>query len=333
MSVSRRKKKRGGKRTLTLENDESFDKLTTPTTPQPNRKTNYGKIQHNPNTNHHPLPTPHPHPPPKTISLRNAALLTAAFALLLWLIHFVDALLLPTAIKPGVYPRTIAGLVGIPLAPLVHGSFEHLISNTLPLLLLGTGMLFLYPRASQFALPFLHLAPGVGVWLFARDAYHLGASGLVYGMMFFLLVVGMLRKDRGSVGFSTAVLFLYSGMLIGLLPEDSGISFEYHLFGALAGAACAFALRAHDPQPPAEKYDWEDDDSEDPVIGDQWRLPVAAPAESPPPYDDDSHDDELEPYYMDEEDALLDPEWYEEGADDGDINGNENENETPGEEK
>lgn len=241
---------------------------------------------------------------PKGVSLRAAALLATAFTLLLWLIHLVDALLLPAAVKPGVYPRTAAGLIGIPLAPLVHGSFEHLISNTLPLLLLGSGMLFLYPRASKLALPLLLLAPGAGVWLFARDAYHFGASGLVYGMMFFLLVVGMLRKDRGSVGFSTAVLFLYSGMLIGLLPEDSGISFEYHLFGALAGAACAFALRARDPQTPAEKYDWEDEDEDDPLIGDQWRLPAETEAETTP--------DEL--YYMDEEDALLDPEWYDEMA-------------------
>ncbi len=194
---------------------------------------------------------------------------------MLWLIHLVDAFILPAAVKPGVYPRTAAGLIGILLGPLVHGSFEHLISNTLPLLLLGSGLLFLYPRAAKIALPLLYLVPGIGVWLFARGAYHLGASGLSYGMMFFLLVVGMLRKDRGSVGFSMVVLFLYSSMLIGLLPEDSGISFEYHLFGALTGVACAFALRHRDPPMRAVKYDWEeeDEDLEDPVIGDQWREP------------------------------------------------------------
>ena len=226
------------------------------------------------------------HPPTakRIISLRNAALPAVAFALLLWLIHLLDALVLPAAIKPGIYPRTVAGLIGIPLAPLVHGSFEHLISNTLPLLLLTTGVIFLYPKSSRIALPFLYLVPGIGVWLFARSAYHLGASGLSYSMMFFLLVIGMLRKDRGSVAFSMVVLFLYGGMLLGLLPEDSGISFEYHLFGALTGAACAFALRNRDPEPLVAKYDWEDqdEDQEDPIIGDQWRLPEGQPPEQDP---------------------------------------------------
>lgn len=216
-----------------------------------------------------------PHQTARIIPLRNAALLATAFTLMLWLIHLIDAFVLPAVAKPGVYPRTQAGLIGILLAPLVHDSFEHLISNTLPLLLLGTGMIFLYPKSSKIALPFLYIAPGLGVWLFARSAYHLGASGLSYGIMFFVLIIGMLRKDRGSVAFSMIVLFLYGGMLLGLLPEDSDISFEYHLFGALTGAACAFALRGCDPQPPPAKYDWEDEDDDlgDPVIGDQWRLP------------------------------------------------------------
>ncbi|MDD9811965.1 MAG: rhomboid family intramembrane serine protease [Gammaproteobacteria bacterium] len=247
--------------------------------------------------------------------LRHAILLTAGFTLLLWLLHIVDAQLLPADIKPGVYPRRAAGLIGIPLAPLVHGSFGHLISNTLPLLMLGSGLLCFYPRAARLALPLLYLAPGVGVWLFARDAYHIGASGLTYGLMFFLLFIGLLRKDRASAGFSAVILFLYSGMLAGLLPEDSDISFEYHLFGALTGAASAFALRARDPQLPAEKYDWEydqRDELDDPIIGDQWRMTddSTADADAPPPDPDDP--DAL--YTMDAEDALLDAEWYEGAA-------------------
>jgi len=253
-----------------------------------------------------PPTTQNPSAAPPGMSLGCAVLLAAGFALLLWAVHLIDALLLPAAVKPGVYPRTAAGLIGIALAPLVHDSFDHLISNTLPVLLLGSSMLFFYPRASRLALPLLYLAPGLGVWLLARDAYHIGASGLTYGMMFFVLVIGMLRKDRTSVGFSTAVLFLYSGMLVGLLPEDSDISFEYHLFGAFAGAACAFALRRRDPQMPARKYHWEEEDHEDPVIGDQWRLAEAAPEQTP------ARQEMGELYYMDAEDALLDAKWYEE---------------------
>jgi membrane associated rhomboid family serine protease len=195
----------------------------------------------------------------RIVSFRQAVFLAATFTLLLWLVYLVDTLLLPASVKPGIYPRTPVGLIGIVLAPLVHGSFGHLVSNTLPVFLLGAGMIYLYPRSSQLSLPFLYLAPGIGVWLFAREAYHIGASGLSYGMMFFLLVIGMLRKDRASVAFSMVVLFLYGGMLVGLLPDNSGISFEYHLFGALTGAACAFILRNRDPLPTVENYSWEDE--------------------------------------------------------------------------
>lgn len=204
--------------------------------------------------------------------LRYAVLPAAAFTALLWLIHLSNAWL-PAAEHSGIYPRSLHGLPGILLAPLLHASFEHLISNTLPLLLLGGGMLYFYPKAAKFALPVLYALPGAGVWLFARDAWHLGASGLSYGVMFFVLTAGFLRGDKAAAGFSTAVLFLYGGMLLGLLPEDSEVSFEYHLFGALCGLACAFFLHTLDPKPvePAP----EEDEEEDPVIGEQWKRPHA----------------------------------------------------------
>ena len=213
-----------------------------------------------------------PHYP---VPLRLAVLPAAAFTLVLWLVHLTSEFLLPSAASAGIYPRRAEGLPGIFFAPLLHASFDHLISNTLPLLLLGGGMLYFYPRASKIALPFLYLAPGAGVWLFARGAWHLGASGLSYGIMFFVLSAGFLRKDKVAAGFSTAALFLYGGgMLTGLLPEDSGVSFEYHLFGALTGVLCAFALRRRDPLPPPPKSPAENaEEEEDDIIGDQWKLP------------------------------------------------------------
>lgn len=222
---------------------------------------------------HRPRP---PRPQPAApLPLRHALLPALAFTALLWLIHLSAVFILPAAEASGIYPRRADGLPGILLAPLLHASFEHLIANTFPLLVLGGGMIYFYPKAAKIALPFLYLVPGIGVWLFARGAWHLGASGLSYGMMFFVLVTGFLRKDRVAAGFSMAVLFLYGGMLLGLLPDDSGVSFEYHLFGALSGVLCAFALRARDPipPPPAPHEVAEEEEEDDPVIGDQWRLP------------------------------------------------------------
>ncbi|MEA3291770.1 MAG: rhomboid family intramembrane serine protease [Pseudomonadota bacterium] len=213
--------------------------------------------------------------PPEQSFLRQSAIIAIAFTGMLWLLHFLGGFYDFNPADLGIYPRKMEGLIGILSAPLVHGSAEHLLSNTFPLLVLGTGIIYLYPRAARITLPIVYLLPGIGVWLFARSSRHIGASGFAYGMMFFLLITGMLRKDRVSVGFSLATLLVYGGMLLGLLPDDSHISFEYHLFGALVGAGCAFAFHRLDPLVPEKRYSWEEEieDEIDPVIGDQWRLP------------------------------------------------------------
>lgn len=206
--------------------------------------------------------------------LKRAAGAAALFIAALWVIHGLGALLDITLGVLGVRPGAPAGLHGVLTAPLVHGSARHLLANTPPLLVLGTAMLYGYPRASKIALPLIWLVSGLGVWLFAREATHLGASGLTYGMMFFVFVIGILRRDRPSIALAMIVFFLYGSMVWGVLPLKPGISFEFHLFGALAGIAAAFLLRRRDPLAQRRLYDWEKDPSaggEDPVIGDLWR--------------------------------------------------------------
>src|SRR5690606_21061144 len=109
----------------------------------------------------------------------------------------------------GVEPRRLGGLVGVLSAPLVHASFSHLMSNTLPLALLACLMLYAYPRAARTALPMIWLLAGLGVWLFARSSVHVGMSGINHGLMFFLFLTGMLRRDRLGVAISLVVFFFY----------------------------------------------------------------------------------------------------------------------------
>jgi membrane associated rhomboid family serine protease len=118
------------------------------------------------------------------------------------------------------------------------------------------------------------------VWLFARESYHFGASGLAHGMFFYLFVGGILRRDKRSAALLMLAFYLYGGMLLTILPRDPTVSFESHLFGAMAGALCAYVFRNWDPKPSRQRYHWErqpnEDESmeeEDPVIGDQWRSP------------------------------------------------------------
>lgn len=194
---------------------------------------------------------------------RRIAIGVAIFITALWLVHIVIILSGENSAPLGVRPRSLNGLVGILTAPLIHGSWSHLLSNTLPIFILATALIYSTPRAACFAIPVVWLGSGFGVWLFARQAVHIGASGLIYGMLFYLFIIGMLRRDRQSIALTLLVFFLYGGMIWGVFPQAPGISFEYHLFGAISGGICAFLLRNHDPLPERPRYEWENNSDED----------------------------------------------------------------------
>jgi membrane associated rhomboid family serine protease len=160
----------------------------------------------------------------------------------------------------GIRPRELGGLVGILTAPFAHASFEHLMSNTLPLGLLSALTLYAYPRATRYALPLIWIASGLGVWLWARPSTHVGISGIAHGLMFFVFVMGLLRRDRLGVSLALLVFFLYGGMLMTMLPREVQVSFEYHLAGAIAGVVSALAFFRLDPQPARKRYSWEDEE-------------------------------------------------------------------------
>jgi membrane associated rhomboid family serine protease len=194
--------------------------------------------------------------------LRRSFMLATLFALILWVVKLIEILLGLNFAQYGVYPLRASGLTGIVMAPLIHGSLSHLFSNTAPLLILGTALLYGYPRSAKIAIPVLYLGTGLGVWLFARSAYHIGASGLSFGIMFFILTIGVLRWDKRAIILSMLVFFLYGSMIWGIFPTKPGVSFESHFFGAVIGVALAILLKNHDPAPPPRKYSWEDETDE-----------------------------------------------------------------------
>jgi membrane associated rhomboid family serine protease len=208
-----------------------------------------------------------PTPEPSAISVRRdrsrvgyALLGTFGLVAGIWLAWFGAWALGWSMDDLGIRPRETGGLIGVLTAPFAHASFEHLMSNTLPLGILAALALYAYPRATRFALPLIWLASGLGVWLWARPSVHVGISGIVHGLMFFLFVMGLLRRDRLGVAIALIVFFLYGGMLMTVLPRDPDVSFEYHLFGALAGIAAAIGLFRFDPLPPRRRYSWEDEE-------------------------------------------------------------------------
>lgn len=194
--------------------------------------------------------------------LRKSVLSVLLFIGLLWWIGALDNLFQLDLIRFGVFPRELHGLKGILFAPLIHGSWFHLIANTAPLLVLGTALLYGYPRAAVIALPSIYLLSGLGVWLFARGYYHVGSSGLAHGMMFFVFVIGVLRRDRLSIALALIVFFLYGGMIWSIFPQKQEVSFESHFFGAAAGVLMAILLRNLDLPLPRKKYEWEEEEDE-----------------------------------------------------------------------
>lgn len=163
---------------------------------------------------------------------------------LLWFIEAAKHLFGLRLQEFGIYPREFEGIFGIFTGPFVHGSWGHLASNTLPLVALVTMMVMFYPRAAMQAMVWIMIGSGAMVWLFARPAYHIGVSGVIYGLVAFLFWTGVFKKSAKSTVLSLIVLTLYAGSVESMFPGvEEKISWESHLFGALVGLAVAFLYR------------------------------------------------------------------------------------------
>jgi membrane associated rhomboid family serine protease len=194
--------------------------------------------------------------------LKQSFFIAAGFTVLLWVIKLTEVISGISLVQYGIYPGSLQGLQGVIFAPLIHSSFSHLFANTAPLLILGTALLYGYPRSARIVIPAVYFLTGLCVWLFGRQAWHIGASGLTFGFMFFVFTIGAIRWDRKAIALSMIVFLLYGGIIWGVLPGRPGISFESHLSGAVIGLVLAMLLRNADPRTPEKKYSWEDEDEQ-----------------------------------------------------------------------
>jgi len=179
------------------------------------------------------------------------------FPIALWIVHLLSLLFAEDLSRLGLLPRNLLGLLGIFTSPLIHADFSHLISNTIPLIILGWIIFSFYPKVSYILFLFIYFVTGLLVWIFARQVFHIGASGIVYGLVSFLFFSGIFRKDNTSIALALVITFLYGGLVWGMIPGWKGISWESHLFGAITGLIAAYLFRKIDP--PSKKYDWEDE--------------------------------------------------------------------------
>lgn len=173
----------------------------------------------------------------------------------LWLVH---AYLTLVGVDPGWYgimPRRVWGLRGIVTAPMVHGSWEHLLSNTFPLFVLSALTIYFYRKVAMRAFWMIYFLTGLSVWLLARSVLHIGASGVVYGLVAFIFWNGIFRRSLRSIILALIVMIFYSGMFLGILPDQEGISWESHLLGSLAGIFTSFWFKEELEDDELEKHD------------------------------------------------------------------------------
>lgn len=164
--------------------------------------------------------------------------------IIIWMVKIFEVISGVRLYFLGVYPREWSGLPGIFTSPFIHSTWGHLASNSMPLLVLMAIMVIFYRKVFVNSLVSIMLGEGIMVWLFARPSYHIGASGVVYGLIAFVFWTGIFKKNAKSVVLSLIVLTLYAGSVESVFPgADKNISWESHLFGALVGFAVAFVLK------------------------------------------------------------------------------------------
>lgn len=189
-------------------------------------------------------------------SLRVPAFLVAV----LWAVHLAKVIWKLNLGQYGVFPRAIDGIKGIFLSPFIHGDFQHLFSNSFPVFFLTFMIVYFYRKISVPSLVLIYLLTGFSVWLFGREVYHIGASGVAYGMVSFVFWSGLFRRNVRSIVLALVVLFLYQGYFLGIMPNQEGISWESHLLGAIVGIIVSAIFKGVEEEGEVTKTAWDEPD-------------------------------------------------------------------------
>ncbi|MFO7621558.1 MAG: rhomboid family intramembrane serine protease [Bacteroidales bacterium] len=183
------------------------------------------------------------------------------FIALMWLVKIAEILFNADFSQGGIYPLALRGLPGIIFSPFIHSDAQHLFNNSLPLFFLATALFYFYSEVALKVFSLTYILTGLLVWLAGREAWHIGASGLVYGLASFLFFSGIIRRYFRLIALSLLVVFLYGSMVWGIFPGIyKNVSWESHMLGFFSGVLLSVWFRKEGPQAPV--YEWMEEDEE-----------------------------------------------------------------------
>ena len=180
---------------------------------------------------------------------------SAIVLIIIWSVKIFEIVFDYDFTEYGVLPRNFNGLLGILFSPLIHSDVNHLLSNSLPVIILCLLIFNFYSQIAKKIFIYLYFISGLWLWCIGRESFHIGASGLIYAMASFLFFSGILRKNSQLSAVALLVIFIYGGLFWGLFPIDKNVSWEGHLTGFTAGILVSFICRKDGPK--RKKYNWE----------------------------------------------------------------------------
>jgi len=196
------------------------------------------------------------------------------FVFVLWMVKIIEVLFDIELSGYGIYPLTAKGLPGILFSPFIHADFGHLFNNSLPIFFLGVALFYFYSEVAIRVFVWTYLITGFLVWVAGRGAWHIGASGLVYGLASFLFFSGLIRRHFRLIALSLLIVFLYGSMVWGIFPGTyKNVSWESHMLGFFTGIFLAVVYRNKGPQRPV--FEWmEEDEGETGGEGEEEKLEI-----------------------------------------------------------
>lgn len=192
----------------------------------------------------------------------------------MWSIQLLDYTSSLDFFEFGILPRKATGLLGIISSPFIHSAddIKHILSNSAPIFVLLASLIHFYKEIAPKVLLIIWLGGGLLTWIYARESYHIGMSGVIYGLTSFLFTSGVIRKYKPLMGLSLFVVFLYGSLIWGVFPLETKVSWEGHLSGLILGVLSAIIYRKEGPQQPKFRYEIEKELGIEPIDYEQiWR--------------------------------------------------------------